>query len=380
MSVQGVLSTKVAVAAAAGVVISLAPASPAAPVAAAVMCEGQEATIVATEGGQTVEGTDGPDVIAVGEFEGVTIHGNGGDDLICAGDDFHSALVYGGPGDDAIFGDGTTTRLAFTTPTGVTIDVEAGSAEGEGVDTFGGIHAFIASPGPDVFVGSADSDTFTDPDFLESDSEKPLVPDVISGRGSGDFLKSRYGTIDGGGGDDLIDDEGGIVNGGRGDDWIRIYGSGVGRGDEGDDQLTMWEAAEAPSAESPIRLVGGVDDDTFRLQAPGAVGQVAGGAGLDQLYFGGDGSPVEADLMSGVATYSGGGRIDMSGVENLNGTTGDDVLRGSSAGNVLKGYAGDDVLYGRGGNDLLRAGSGIDDAFGGHGRDACKAAETKSSC
>jgi Ca2+-binding RTX toxin-like protein len=53
-------------------------------------------------------------------------------------------------------------------------------------------------------------------------------------------------------------------------------------------------------------------------------------------------------------------RDALSGIENLNGTTLDDILRGDSNANRLSGGLGNDILQGRGGNDTMTGGGGAD--------------------
>lgn len=53
----------------------------------------------------------------------------------------------------------------------------------------------------------------------------------------------------------------------------------------------------------------------------------------------------------------------------MNGTPGEDVLRGSVVNNRIYGRGGNDRLFGGGGDDLAKAGSGNDRAIGGSGRD-----------
>lgn len=57
--------------------------------------------------------------------------------------------------------------------------------------------------------------------------------------------------------------------------------------------------------------------------------------------------------------------IDRHNARVLAATTGDDVVRGSSGGDVLNGGAGSDRLYGRGGSDVLNGGAGSDYLYGG---------------
>ncbi len=66
-----------------------------------VFCNGQVATIVGTEGDDTINGTDGPDVIH-GLSGNDTISGFGGDDLICGGAGHD--ILFGGLGNDVLLG------------------------------------------------------------------------------------------------------------------------------------------------------------------------------------------------------------------------------------------------------------------------------------
>jgi Ca2+-binding RTX toxin-like protein len=56
-------------------------------------------------------------------------------------------------------------------------------------------------------------------------------------------------------------------------------------------------------------------------------------------------------------------------IENLWGSSYNDILRGNSEANTLKGDDGNDVLYGEAGRDLIGAGGGNDTLFGGQDDD-----------
>ena len=53
----------------------------------------------------------------------------------------------------------------------------------------------------------------------------------------------------------------------------------------------------------------------------------------------------------------------------IDGTSGDDELRGTPRADVINGGAGDDTIYGRAGNDRLNGDDGDDELFGGSGND-----------
>lgn len=66
-------------------------------------CQGEQATIVGSDAGETLWGTAGRDVI-VGAGGADLIYGRGGDDLICAGSG--NDTVFAGEGDDVVHGGG----------------------------------------------------------------------------------------------------------------------------------------------------------------------------------------------------------------------------------------------------------------------------------
>jgi uncharacterized repeat protein (TIGR01451 family) len=82
-----------------------------------VICAGREATIVGTDGNDSLVGTEGPDVIAalsgdddiLGLGGGDVVCGSGGRDLVSAGAD--ADVVKGGGGDDKLKGGGGEDRI-----------------------------------------------------------------------------------------------------------------------------------------------------------------------------------------------------------------------------------------------------------------------------
>jgi Ca2+-binding RTX toxin-like protein len=218
-------------------------------------CAGLPATIVGTAGDDVIHGTPGNDVI-VGLDGADTIYGYGGDDVICGGkkDD----TIYGGAGDDLLQGgrgrDHFVPGVGADTVRGgawidtidyrdstrrVDVDLRAGSAKGQGVDTISDIEIVIGSeyddriqlgdttsasrwrgfeargrggddvilagllavtvwpgPGDDIVVGGPGSDRV----------EPSPGDDIIRGGPGGDWLYGGRGTdiIYGGPGDDAL--------------------------------------------------------------------------------------------------------------------------------------------------------------------------------
>ena len=143
-------------------------------------------------------------------------------------------------------------------------------------------------------------------------------------------------TLIGGSGDDQI-------SGGDGHDYLRGGGGNDQlSGDNGDDYLD-----------------GGPGDDVLD-----------GGAGIDRAAFHTSPNGVHVDLnIQGVPQDTGFGFDTLISIENLSGTTFDDVLTGNAGDNWIWGEGGNDVISAGGGNDLVEVGPGNATADGGAGND-----------
>jgi Ca2+-binding RTX toxin-like protein len=118
-------------------------------------------------------------------------------------------------------------------------------------------------------------------------------------------------------------------------------------------------------------LIGGDGDDL--LGGGSGADTLVAGAGFDILYGGiGVDTASWADAASGVTvkmrrdgdgSAAGGSNAIFKTVENLTGSSFDDILRGNLHDNVLDGGDGDDRLYGGGGADTFIGGAGFDTIF-----------------
>src|SRR5262249_11890268 len=142
----------------------------------------------------------------------------------------------------------------------------------------------------------------------------------------------QAGTASGAGNDTLISIEN--VDGGSGNDTIR--------GDAGAN-----------------RLVGGDGND--RLVGRGGDDVLDGGVGSDTAGYAGARQAIVIDLQAGTASGQAGNDTLIS-IENADGGSGNDEIRGDAGANRLVGGAGDDRLAGRGGDDVLDGGDGSDTA------------------
>jgi Ca2+-binding RTX toxin-like protein len=149
---------------------------------------------------------------------------------------------------------------------------------------------------------------------------------VLAGAGD-DLVRGGVGDdqLDGGDGDDALD-------GGDGNDWL----SG-GRGDD-----FLFGGADADT------LIGGEGNDVLN-----------GGDGIDTVDYSAQLTDVTVDLAAGTAGGDGIGRDALSGIENVVGGGGNDVLSGNGLANRLDGGAGNDRII-AGGGDTVLGGSGDD--------------------
>ncbi len=196
--------------------------------------------------------------------------------------------------------------------------------------------------------------------------------DDLFGRDLADLLEGDSGNdhLYGNGGDDwLVGDEGeDELRGGPGNDKLqggddddRLFG------ENGNDDLRGGSGNNELFGGSGSDLLYGDDRFEFSI-ALGADDLFDGGGGIDTVsYVFWDGG-VQVDLQRGRG--SGAGNDRFIGIENVQGSSGDDILRGDGGNNRLNGSAGDDRLIGGAGNDKLEGFSGRDVLTGGPGRDS----------
>jgi hypothetical protein len=201
-------------------------------------------TIVGTNSGEVLQGTSGDDVIC-GNGGGDYLISGGGNDVVIGGGEFDfvsfggrgrsrgrrprsrdrdgaatatlqsiegvvgsafddtlsgdaaSNDILGLGGDDAMFGSGGFDYLRFDFASGVTVDLSAGLATGEGDDSFSGFEAIVGSRGGDSLIGKRGANEIFG--LRGADDIAGLGgPDDLFGQGGADLL------LGGGGNDDLF--------------------------------------------------------------------------------------------------------------------------------------------------------------------------------
>jgi len=188
--------------------------------------------------------------------------------------------------------------------------------------------------------------------------------DFVSGAGGHDRISSGRGRdiVNGGEGRDYVDGAGGDdrLQGGSGDSDTLVGGGGDDQllgGDDGGDFIFGGRGTD--------RLVGGTgtNDDDYLVGGEGT-DSIDGGGGTDTASFAFSEEGVEIDLTVGSSSTD-----EMTGIENVDGSSFADVLIGNATENRLRGDDGTDALSGGAGNDLLDGGAGADSAQGGDGVD-----------
>ena len=125
------------------------------------------------------------------------------------------------------------------------------------------------------------------------------------------------------------------------------------------------------------RLYGGEGDDDFSFGTLGAGNLIDGGDRTDTLRAGGDAAFINLAEGHGAFRSEQSGEIyqyELRDLENLTGTSGNDILVGDDDANTIHGAIGDDLVSGRGGDDILTSDDWVepsgDDVFvGGLGAD-----------
>ncbi|MAD37322.1 MAG: hypothetical protein CMO30_22120 [Tistrella sp.] len=195
-------------------------------------------------------------------------------------------------------------------------------------------------------------------DVLEGDAgNNRLVgfsgDDVLRGRQGADFLDGRDGI-------DIATYSSSSVG-------VHVdlaMGRGFG-GDAEGDQLVSIENVNGSTFDDVLEgdtganhLIGFSGNDILRGR--GGADILDGRDGIDIATYSTSSIGVRVDLASGRGFGGDAEGDQLVAIENVNGSTFDDVLEGDAGANHLIGFAGNDILRGRGGADILDGRHGID--------------------
>jgi Ca2+-binding RTX toxin-like protein len=298
-------------------------------------------SLIGTSGDDEIYGLQGDDTLEGGEGNDI-LDGGAGADLMTGGDgdDVYHVDDAGDVVVEAEWGGWDEVRLA-----GSYLDLSAAWVEATTVSYSGGA-TVLGGAGLNWIDGGSGNDWF-------------------EGGGGDDILSGNLGDdhLDGGDGDDELD--GGMGSdtmiGGAGNDTYRVQQSGdvvTEAANAGIDTVLLHlstytlpsnvENVDARYATGPISITGNALNN-FIIMGYGAV-SVNGGAGIDTVSYQSNGA-VTVDLTTWV---HGGAAADdtLTGIENLTGSSGDDVLRGNGSVNIFDGALGADTMVGRAGSDI----------------------------
>ena len=273
-----------------------------------------------------------------------TLLGGGGNDTFNmsngAGMNYGTDSIDGGTGID-------TLDYGAAARTGVTVDLEAGTASGGGLD--GGGSATLVS------VENVNGGAFHD---------------EITGNSAANFLFGfdEWDVLDGRTGNDRLE-------GGAGNDWyLFTTGPGSANADtvvgfaSGFDSIVLDGSVHANSGGNGQFAAG---DSRFASGAGFNAGQDASdrvvyNTTTGQLWYDADGNGAGAAQL--IATLQGAPAfaatdIIIQGASSgsvINGTEGDDTLNGTGSNDTINGFGGNDSLFGSEGADVLNGGTGND--------------------
>ena len=314
-------------------------------------------------GVNTLDGGAGNDVLAGGAGADVLIGGAGVDmaDYSAATAGVTVNLTSGTASDgDVLSGIENLKGSAFN-------DVLTGNASANVLDGGAGNDILAGGAAADTLIGGAGVDTA---DYaaatagvtanlatgLASDGDTFSGIENLVGTAFDDVLNGDAGvnTLDGGAGND-------VLAGGAGAD-VLIGGAGVDTADYSvatagvTVSLATGVASDGDVLSSIENLKGSSFNDVLAGNAGANV--LNGGAGVDTADYSTATAGVSVNLTTGLAAD---GDV-LSNIENLKGSTFDDVLTGDAGVNTLDGGAGNDALVGGAGADVLIGGAGVDTA------------------
>lgn len=312
-------------------------------------------------GTNVIYGMDGDDVL-FGLGGSDLLAGGGGNDILL-GDDGNDSFI-GNAGNDIFNGGAGLDMVSYGDVTaGVTVDLRNGAAQntgGDGIDTLvlGTIEELGGSMHNDVLTGDGADNVLIglagDDQLNGGAGNDGLIDgagdDILNGGAGQDTVS--YGGAIGGAVTGVVVDltiEGGQNTGGAGIDTLvsieNLGGSDFNdmlTGDSADNRLSGWRGNDVLNGGSGNdTLIGDVGDDTLN-----------GGSGTDTASYAERVVGVTVNLgLVGPQNTVGAGLDTLVSVENLTGSSLNDILIGSSGNNVIEGLAGNDVLNGGGGTD-----------------------------
>jgi Ca2+-binding RTX toxin-like protein len=202
---------------------------------------------------------------------------------------------------------------------------------------------FVATAEADAYFGQGGRDTVSYANSIGGVFINMQTNAAFGDLADGDTFNSIENLILSSGDDSVVGTSAdNMLDGGEGDDHLEGHG--------GNDTLLGGSGQD--------ELVGGDGADILD-----------GGEGFDWIFYQADSTGVTVDLELGLGFGGDAEGDQISNVEAVSGTNGQDTLIGNAADNILDGSAGNDSLFGGDGRDELHGGIGNDTLDGGDGDD-----------
>ena len=344
---------------------------------------------------ENLTGSDHNDVLA-GDRRDNILYGASGDDILYGGPGGGDDLMDGGPGADKLYGGLGDDRLIG----GAGADELRGGTGQDWVSYEGSNSAVTVKLLEGVVEGGdAQGDLVVDIESVIGSD----YSDILGGDTNANYLQGRAGNdeLRGGDGDDTLDGGAGAdrLFGGAGIDLLSYQSSDTGvsvnlsdntvsggqaegdvidgfenvRGSGHKDVLIGNDNAnqlDGRDGDDELQGNGGNDileggNGADQLEGGGGADQLNGGSGIDWVIYQASNAGVTVNLVDDTAE---GGHAEgdlISGFENVEGSSFQDVLIGNGGANYLVGRDGDDELRGNAGSDSLVGDKGSDSLYGG---------------
>lgn len=273
-----------------------------------------------------------------------TLNGGAGSDWFTPG--AGSDVVQGGSGVDMVSYFDLSQAVGVNLATGravsggetdmlSSIENATGSIHGDVIQGDAGANRLRGIGGYDWFVGSDGSD------FYDGGTGRDMISYVLSPTGVTVNLGTGRGSAGQAAGDTYSNME-------------RFTGS------------VHADLAFGSDGADDFRGLGGYD---WFVGSGGGKDRYDGGSGLDTVAYSAAAAGVAASLLLGRGTAGDAARDLYTSIENLTGSSHDDILTGDNGRNRLRGLYGEDTLYGNGGVDRIEGGGSDDFINGGGGWD-----------
>lgn len=328
-------------------------------------------TLNGQAGNDLIYGGTGVDILDGGDNND-SVYGEDGNDTVKGGN--HNDTLYGGAGDDTIQGDSGTDTVSYAyVGNGVTVNLLAGTATGEGSDTLATIENITGSAYGDTLTGNNGVNTIAGGDGN----------DIIKGNQADDVLNAGLGDDEYqylyGDDEDYVTDDGGY-------DVLQFLGTTTSENldffTENHDSGAVADDVKVDFNNTTTQEVVVIDQvSTTNTDRKIEVIKFSDGFSLDFTRYGtaqwvqvGNSTTTQDESAAASArtiiggtnanTINGSAYADQihsdTGNDTINGGAGNDWLHGGTGTDTVNGDAGDDMIYGGAGNDTLNGGADTD--------------------